>query len=85
VAVAHHQYGADLAFRQNLDRSRELRLRLDALDLMAFGIENCTYRHGRLPEADRALESERGLWFLEFAINSLAPISFRAHLASTDI
>ena len=34
----------------------KLRLRLDALNLVAFGIENCTYRHCRLLEADRALE-----------------------------
>ena len=51
-----------LLLRQNLDRSRELGVRLDALDLMAFGIENCTYRHCRLPEADRALERARSLF-----------------------
>ena len=62
AAFAHHQYGADLAFRQNLDRGRELCVRLDALNLMAFGIENCTYRHCRLPEADRALERARSLF-----------------------
>ena len=32
----------------------ELGLRLDALDVVAFGIENCTYRHCRLLESDRA-------------------------------
>src|ERR1700680_4248483 len=61
AAVAHHHYGADLPFRQNLDRGRELCVRLDALDLMAFGIENCTYRHCRLPEADRPLARPRPL------------------------
>ena len=40
AALAHHQHGADLAFAQHLDRRRELGVRLDAQDLMAFGIEN---------------------------------------------
>ena len=57
TALAHHQHGADFPFAQNLDRGRELCVRLDALDVMAFGIENCTYRHCRLPEADRALRA----------------------------
>ena len=47
---------------ENLDRSGELCLRLDALDLMAFGIENCTYRHCRLLEVDRAKERARSLF-----------------------
>src|SRR5713226_3406595 len=50
AAFAHRQHSADLALRQNLDRCRKLRARLDALNLMAFGIENCAYRHGRLPK-----------------------------------
>src|SRR6266550_2728281 len=45
AALAHHQHGADLAFPQKLDRSRKRYIRLDALDVMAFGIEDCTYRH----------------------------------------
>src|SRR5205085_6435085 len=62
LAFAHHQYGSDLPLAQNVDRSGELYIRLDALDLMAFGIKNCTYRHCRLPEADRALERARSLF-----------------------
>src|SRR5579863_733240 len=62
AALAHHQHGADLTLPENLDSSGKLRLRLDALDIVAFGIENCTYRHCRLPEADRAPSSERGLY-----------------------
>src|ERR1700682_3386039 len=62
ATFVHDQNGADLPFRQNLDRSRKLCVRLDALDLVAFGIENCTYRHCRLPEADRALERARSLF-----------------------
>jgi hypothetical protein len=50
ATFAHRQHSADLALRQNLDRCRKLRARLDALDLMAFGIEDCTYGHGRLPK-----------------------------------
>src|SRR6202035_3028432 len=70
---AHHQYRADLPLCQNLDRSRELCVRLDTLDVMAFGIENCTYRHCRLPETSRALERAR-FSFFESSINSSAPI-----------
>ncbi len=62
AAFAHHQYGADFPLPQNLDRSRKLCARLDALDVMSFGIEDCTYRHCRLPEADRALERARSLF-----------------------
>src|ERR1700687_2248938 len=62
ATFVHDQNGADLPFRQNLYRGRKPYLRLDALDLMAFGIENCTYRHCRLPEADRALERARSLF-----------------------
>src|SRR6266436_4566275 len=50
TAPVHHQHRADLPLRQSLDRGGKLYLRFDALDLMAFGIENCTYRHCRLPE-----------------------------------
>src|SRR5947207_10573439 len=40
AALAHHQHRADLSFAENLDRRRELGVRLDAQDLVAFGIEN---------------------------------------------
>ena len=40
AALAHHQHCADLSFAENLDRRRELGVRLDAQDLVAFGIEN---------------------------------------------
>ncbi len=36
TAIAHHQHGADLLFRQNLDRRRELGVGLDAGDVMAL-------------------------------------------------
>ena len=36
----HRQHGTDLPLRQNLDGSRELYVRIDALDLMSLGIEN---------------------------------------------
>ena len=68
---------------KNLDRGRELGVRLDAQDLMAFGIENCTYRHCRLPESVRAL-NELDL-FTESSINSSAPASFRARAASAAV
>src|ERR1700722_14342642 len=68
AALAHRQHRADLALRQNIDRSRKLGLRLDALDRMTFGIENCTYRHCRLPEVDHALERAQSLFSLEPSI-----------------
>ena len=61
---------------QDLDRRRELCVRLDALDLMALGIENRTYRHCRLPESVRALEEPDLV--RESSINSSAPVSFQA-------
>jgi hypothetical protein len=81
MALAHHQHGADLPLRQNLDRRRKLCVRLDVLDVMAFGIENCTYRHCHLPEPI-ALLTERDLYSLESSINSSAPVSLQAHPAS---
>ena len=53
-------------------------------DLMAFGIENCTYRHCRLPEADRAQTRARPL-FRESSINSSAPVSLQAWRTSTAV
>ena len=82
AAFAHRQYGADLPFRQNLDRGRELGVRFDALDLVTFGIEDCTYRHCRLPEADRALERARSL-FLRVFNQQLSAGLVAAHGTST--
>ena len=39
-SLVHHQHGADLAFAKDLDRRRKLGVRLDALDLVALGVEN---------------------------------------------
>src|SRR6266566_1289294 len=50
TALAQHQHGADLPLRQSLDRGGKPGVWLDALNLMTLGIENCTYRHCRLPE-----------------------------------
>src|SRR6202043_1360508 len=75
TALAHHQDSADFPLSQNLDRSREPGIRLDALDLMTFGIENCTYRHCRLPEADRALERARS--FVHLSLQSTVQRRFR--------
>src|SRR6516165_8375241 len=63
AAIAHHKHGADLALAKNLDRRRKLRLRLDAQDVVALGIENCTYRHWRLLEVGRAIELARSCLF----------------------
>src|SRR5271156_3730345 len=40
TALAHRQHRADFLFTENLDGRRELGVRLDAEDLVAFGIEN---------------------------------------------
>ena len=40
MPLVHHQHGADLAFAKDLDRRRKLGVRLDALDLVALGVEN---------------------------------------------
>src|SRR5205814_533526 len=77
TALAHYEYRADFSLAQNLDRSRQLGVRLDALNLMAFCIENCTYRHCRLPEADRALQ-RRDLYSFESSINSFGCACFVA-------
>ena len=46
----------------SLTAADSLALGLDAHDLMALGIENCTYRHCRLPECRVAsLRAERDL------------------------
>src|ERR1700753_4215437 len=56
--------GCILSLGQRLDRGRKLRLRLEAYDLVTFGVENCTYRHCRLPEADHALERAQSFFIL---------------------
>ena len=75
AALAHHQHGADLPLRQNLDRGRKFGVRLDALDVMAFGIEDCTYRHCRLPEVDRALRTSA--IFVPLSLQSTVQRRFR--------
>src|SRR5579872_67215 len=83
----HHKYGADLALGEEFDRGGELCFRWNAQNIVTFGVENCTYRHCRLPEAGRALENERGLFsFFQSSNNSAAPVWLRARirLRSTD-
>jgi hypothetical protein len=48
VMVGDHQHRADAAVRQQLDSHGQFGVWFDADDLVALGIENCTYRHGRL-------------------------------------
>src|SRR6202020_1818141 len=62
AARTHDEHGADLALAQDFDRGRKFLFRRNALDLVSFGIENGTYRHCRLPEANRALERAPS-WF----------------------
>src|SRR4029079_12038238 len=71
--LAHDQHGADLALAEDLDRGREPGVRLAAQDLMAFGIENCTYRHCRLLNR---FAPQRARLVRESSINSSAPTSF---------
>src|SRR3569832_1701643 len=50
-ALVHHQHCTDLLLAEQLDRGSQLRVGLDAHDLVALGVENGTYRHCRLPES----------------------------------
>src|SRR6185437_5621073 len=59
AARLHDQHGTDPALVENPNHVRKPCFRLHAHDLMTLGIENRTYRHCRLPEADRALASGR--------------------------
>ncbi len=76
-ALVHHQHRADLLLGEQLDCGSQLRVGLDAHDLVALGIEDGTYRHCRLPESEPSALRGPDL-FAESSTNSFgAGFTFR--------